>query len=167
MEIIYRQGSKADLDQLQKLGLASYGPFESILTQENWEKLAGFLKAPGTYTELLSHSTCFVAEKASKIVGMAFLIPKGNPTEIFEANWSYVRMVGVDPGYSGQGIGRQLMERCIQQAKATHETIIALHTSEFMDTARLLYEKMGFNPMKELAPRFGKRYWLYSMALSH
>ncbi len=45
MEIIYRKGSSADLDQLQKLGSASYGPFESILTQENWEKLAGFFKS--------------------------------------------------------------------------------------------------------------------------
>ena len=97
---------------------------------------------------------------------MAFLIPSGNPTDIFQADWSYVRMVGVHHSYGGQGIGRQLMQLCIDQAKATHETTLALHTSEFMDAARHLYEQLGFTQLKELEPRYGKRYWLYLLELS-
>ena len=96
---------------------------------------------------------------------MAFLVPRGNPTEIFQGDWSYIRMVGVDPRFSGKGIGRQLTQHCIDFAKSTNEKTIALHTSEFMDAARHIYESLGFTPIKELPLRYGKRYWLYQLEL--
>ncbi len=41
--------------------------------------------------------------------------------------------------------------------KTNNEGIIALHTSEFMNTARHIYEKMGFKAVKELAPHYVKK----------
>jgi len=45
------------------------------------------------------------------------------------------------------------------------EKTIALHTSEFMDAARHIYEGLGFIMVKEIPPRYGKRYWLYRLDL--
>lgn len=74
-------------------------------------------------------------------------------------------MVGVNTAYAGKGIGRRLMEICIDHARKTNETKVALHTSEFMDAARHIYENMGFVRIKELDSRLGKRYWLYLLDL--
>ena len=159
--MVYRTASEADIPQLQKLGLNAYGQFQTILTEENWEKLKSILLSDQTYPELLSRSLCFVCEEHKEIIGMAFFISKGNPTDVFHADWSYVRMVGVHTAHSGKGIGKELMQRCVGQAVRTGENFIALHTSEFMEAARHIYEEMGFRQIKELEKRLGKIYWLY------
>uniref|UniRef100_UPI0035CA72B2 GNAT family N-acetyltransferase n=1 Tax=uncultured Nostoc sp. TaxID=340711 RepID=UPI0035CA72B2 len=90
--------------------------------------------------------------------------PSGNPTTIFPADWSYIRLLDVDPKYRGLGIGRKLAQLCVQHAQVTGETGVALHTSEFMNAARQMYEALGFKREKELAPMYGKRYWLYKLS---
>ncbi|MEL6989906.1 MAG: GNAT family N-acetyltransferase, partial [Bacteroidota bacterium] len=65
----------------------------------------------------------------------------------------------------GKGIGKMLTQQCIDYSRSNGEKVIALHTSEFMDAARNIYEKMGFKKEKELDRLFGKRYWLYLMEL--
>jgi ribosomal protein S18 acetylase RimI-like enzyme len=165
LQLIYRKGNLSDKPQLQKLGLLSYDQFKNILTIANWQKMETFLSDPNSYSHLLATSTCFVCEDGDKIVGMTFLVSKGNPTDIFEKDWSYIRMIGVDPAYSGNGIGRKLTQMCVDLAKITQEKIIALHTSEFMDNARHMYESIGFKQTKEIEPRYGKKYWLYTLDL--
>jgi ribosomal protein S18 acetylase RimI-like enzyme len=161
MNIIYREGTNQDNDKLKELGLTSYGQFKNELTEDNWEKMNNYLSTGNSYADLLNTSKCFVCEVDKQIVGMAYLVSKGNPTDIFDKDWCYIRMVGVDPKYSGNGIGKKLTQMCIDFAKTNNEDVIALHTSEFMNTARHIYEKMGFKAVKELAPRYGKKYWLY------
>jgi ribosomal protein S18 acetylase RimI-like enzyme len=165
MERKYRIGTQEDKEKLQQLGLSSYNRFRNILTEENWSKLNSFLSSESSYSDLLSKSKCFVCEADDQIIGMAYLVPKGNPTDIFQADWSYIRMVGVNKEYEGEGIGKKLTQMCVDFARETNEKIIALHTSEFMDAARHMYEKIGFKPIKELEQRFGKKYWLYILEL--
>lgn len=165
LEYIYRNGTIEDLEQLQKLGLNSFGQFRDLLTEENWNKLKASLSSESTYTDLLAKSNCFVCEKENEIIGVAYLIPKGNPTEVFHEDWSYLRMVGVHTEYAGKGIGKKLMQICVEHARNTGENFIALHTSEFMDAARHIYENMGFVRIKQLENRLGKRYWLYLLQI--
>ena len=49
--------------------------------------------------------------------------------------------------------------------KQSGEKILALHTSEFHDSARHIYESMGFKIIKELEPIYSKKYWLYNLHL--
>jgi len=58
-----------------------------------------------------------------------------------------------------------LTEKCIELTKNNGKTKIVLHTSEFMDKARHIYEKLGFRIIKEIEPKYGKKYWLYEMNL--
>jgi ribosomal protein S18 acetylase RimI-like enzyme len=161
----YREGSTDDAAQLKKLALIAYGQFQIVLTEENWDKLRTQITKEDLFPGLLKTSKGFVCENEREIVGMAFLVPKGNPTEIFETDWSYIRMVGVHPDFEGRGIGKQLTQQCIAFATNSGEKVIALHTSEYMNAARHLYESLGFKQMKELEPRYGKRYWLYKLEL--
>ncbi len=165
MVLTYREASLSDVENLRTLGIDSYQQFEHVLNPLNWNKMYSFLSAEQSYRDLLSKSTCFVCEFDNQIIGMAFLVSKGNPTEIFEKDWTYLRMVGVHPNFSGKGIGRELIKICILFAKESDEKIIALHTSEFMNSARHLYEDLGFVMNKELKPIFDKKYWLYLLKL--
>ncbi|MET4143098.1 GNAT family N-acetyltransferase [Pedobacter sp. UYP1] len=165
MAITFRSGTNQDKYKLQQLGLKSYGQFKTVLTEENWNKMHNFLIAEDSYTDLLERSKCFVCESGSDLIGMAYLVPNGNPTEIFRKEWSYIRMVGADPDFTGNGIGKKLVQLCINHAKETNEKIVALHTSEFMNSARYIYENLGFREEKELEEMFGKKYWLYLLAI--
>ncbi len=164
----YRQGNIGDVEQLRLLGLKSWEQYRNDLTPENWQKLLSNLSRKETYLELLEKSYCIVCENADgEIIGMAFLVPSGNPTEIYQPEWCYIRFVSVYPEYSGKGIGRQLTEKCIEIAKSNKEQTIALHTSEIMKKARHIYERLGFTVLREIESRLGKRYWLYTLDIAH
>jgi ribosomal protein S18 acetylase RimI-like enzyme len=162
----YRVGTIADIDQLQDLGIISYRQFQSALTPDNWEIFNGNLQNKQKIIDILEKAKCFVCIDSEKIVGVAYIISSGNPTDLFKPEWSYIRMVGVNPKYRGQGIAKALTRMCIEFAKQNNEKIIALHTSEFMDAARHIYETIGFTVLEEIPPLFGKKYWLYTLELN-
>jgi ribosomal protein S18 acetylase RimI-like enzyme len=167
MNLTYRHGTKGDLQGLKELGIKSWTPFQKELTDENWSLLKQRISNDKTYEELIDQSTCFVCvANNDNIIGMAFIVPNGNPSDIFLKEWSYIRFVSVDPDFSGQGIGRKLTTMCIDYAKENGEKTIALHTSEIMSNARHIYESLGFEILKEIDQRLGKRYWLYKLDLN-
>jgi ribosomal protein S18 acetylase RimI-like enzyme len=165
--MIYRQANSNDLPGIKNLALVSWKQFEEKLETADWQKLENSLNDDKTYTGLLGMAYSLICTKDDgDIIGMSFLVPSGNPTDIYEAGWCYIRFVTVHPKYSGKGIGRELTERCIRYAKENGEKIIALHTSEMMDRARHIYESLGFKVLREIEPRFGKKYWLYTLNIS-
>lgn len=162
----YRIGNYKDIQQLRALGVKSWSQYQNELTNENWEKLYQGLNNLDTYKSLLDQSECLVCvNQEEEIIGMSFLVPKGNPTDIYDENWCYIRFVSVNPDYRGNGIGAELTKWCIQSALKNDEQTIALHTSEIMKSARKLYEKIGFKILKEIEPRLGVKYWLYTLEL--
>jgi ribosomal protein S18 acetylase RimI-like enzyme len=166
MDVLNYRGAEAtDIPDLIDLGLKSYGQFADTLGEEHWSKMEQAIRDRSMWIKLLDVSAGFVATHDWRIVGMAFLIPSGNPNELFQPDWSYIRMVGVDIDFSNQGIARMLTSKCLDEAKRRGERYVALHTSEFMDAARHLYESLGFRRLKEISARFGRRYWIYILEL--
>ncbi len=164
--MIYREGNINDLKGLQQLAIEAWKPYQQVLEPKHWERLEKVLSNENTYRELLNQSQCLVCESAAqKIIGKAYLVPQGNPTDIYDKAWSYIRFLSVHPDFAGKGIGRKLTEKCIDYAKENGEQVVALHTSEIMHKARALYENLGFNILREIEPRLGKRYWLYWLTL--
>jgi ribosomal protein S18 acetylase RimI-like enzyme len=164
--VIFRKGNIQDVTQLKDLALRSWIEFSPDLGTENWLALSQKLQDERIYCDLLKNADCIVCtDQSSKIIGMVFLISSGNPTKIFDAQWCYIRMLTVDPEYRGHRIGGELTSRCIEKARQNGERTIVLHTSEFMRSARCLYERIGFKVVKELEPCYGKRYWLYKFEL--
>ncbi|MEI9911887.1 MAG: GNAT family N-acetyltransferase [Bacteroidota bacterium] len=163
---LYRDGSPNEKDSLQKLGILSYNQFSQILSPPDWQTMDRFLHNDKMWTQLVNNSAIFVCEDEERMIGMAYLVPSGNPTHIYPADWSYVRMVGVHPGYRGKGIAKRLTQMCVNHARQSNEKIIGLHTSEKMDDARHIYESIGFKIDKALDPIYGMKYWLYKLELT-
>jgi len=159
----FRKGKLKDLEQLKELGILSWTQYKEKLTPENWESLFKTLSDSNNYSELLKKSECLICENSEKkIIGMSFLVPNGNPDEIYDKSWCHLRFVSVDPKYRGMKIGEKLTKDCIEIASKNKEKIVALHTSEIMESAMHIYEKLGFKILKEIEPRLGVRYWLYT-----
>jgi ribosomal protein S18 acetylase RimI-like enzyme len=55
-----------------------------------------------------------------------------------------LRMLGVDPEARSRGIGRALVEACIDLSRARQKTLFVLRTTERMLAAHRLYESLGF-----------------------
>ena len=164
--LIYREGKIIEKEPLQQLGILSYNQFSKILSPADWDTMDRFLNNNSMWDQLVNNSKIFVCEDKEKIIGMAYLVPSGNPTHIYPADWSYIRMVGVNPEYRGKGIAKRLTQMCIDYAKQSNEKIVGLHTSEKMDDARHIYESLGFTIFKEIDPIYGMKYWLYKLELS-
>ncbi len=160
-EFTYRSGTLKDKAELQELAILAYSPYTSLLSAEHANKLMAVLKDEEQISDLINHSKCFVCIHQNKLIGMAFIVLHGNPRDIFKAEWAYIRMLGIHPDYEGKGIAKKLTHMCLTYAKENNEKTVALHTSEFMDAARHIYEGLGFKKEKEIEPRYGKKYWLY------
>jgi len=164
MIFTYRTGHLEDIHQIKALTLKAYGQFKNLISQENFKAWEENMGMDETYIQLFRTGTCFVATSDEKIIGTAFVIPNGNSYKWFDAEWSYIRLVGVLPEFEGKGIGKKLTSMCIDHAKKTGEKIIALHTSEFQNAARHIYESLGFKKYQEF-DLFGKIYWVFLLQL--
>lgn len=164
MEI--REGNIHDLTKIMALAGESWQQFQSELLPENWQKLQSVLIKKSMYIDLIAQSYSFLCEnEVGDLMGMSFLVPSGNPTELYEADQSYIRFVTVSRQHEGRKLGQLLTEKCIEKARELNEQVIRLHTSEMMPVAIYIYEKLGFEIVRELDPIFGKRYWLYELRL--
>ncbi len=60
-----------------------------------------------------------------------------------------IRMLGVDPGARGRGIGSGLVRACIEQARADgRESLVLVTTGLFRDAVRI-YRRLGFKRVRE------------------
>jgi GNAT superfamily N-acetyltransferase len=61
-----------------------------------------------------------------------------------------VRLLAVAPEARGQGIGTALMKECIRRARRLGAACLNLHTTDMMQVAMRMYERMGFVRAPEL-----------------
>ena len=157
----YRVADQNDLKALEELALASYGRLKIVLSPENWAKMESVLTSNQNFPLLIRDCHSFVCEENGRLLGMAFLVPRGNPTKVYSTETSYIRMVGVHPDAVGKGIAQKLTQLCMDRAKETGEKLISLHTAEIMYAARHIYEKLGFKKIHPLDEHYGLQYWFY------
>ena len=86
-----------------------------------------------------------VAEHGGRVVGTVTYYPDaGDQGFGWPAGWAGLRALGVEPRARGLGIGRALLEACLERALAAGAPVICLHTAEFMTAAVAIYEAAGF-----------------------
>jgi GNAT superfamily N-acetyltransferase len=86
-----------------------------------------------------------VAAEEDRILGSATLeVGDGIGDDPLEPGTANLRMLGVDPGARGRGVGRALVEACIEWTRDAGLDAITLHTTALMTAAHQLYASMGF-----------------------
>lgn len=73
-----------------------------------------------------------------------------------ERNAAGFRLLAVDPGTRGQGIGKTLSMACIDIARQAGLPQIIIHSTKSMQVAWAMYEKLGFKRSEDLDFNQGK-----------
>lgn len=94
---------------------------------------------------------CIVAVQGGRVIGSVLLSTAHAPTYAGQTEQvgPEVRLLAVPPSERGHGIGQALMEECKRRARATGATHLFLHTTQAMEAALHMYERMGFERTPE------------------
>lgn len=104
-----------------------------------------------------AREACFVAERQGERVGIVYLVRESDEV-------GKLRMLHVEPHARGLGVGRALVERCIEAARDAGYRKLVLWTNDILVSARRIYQAAGFTlASEEKHTSFGKdlvgQYW--------
>lgn len=85
---------------------------------------------------------CWIAELNGERVGVVFVVQR-------EPEVAQLRCLLVEPTARGHGIGRKLVNACVQFARDAGYRQMMLWTNKGLDSARKIYEAVGFELVEE------------------
>ena len=127
---------------------SAYQQYDKFMPADVWQfYLSDIVDVRGRMAE----SDLIVAEVNGKLAGTVTLYLEGrNRTEgNWPAGWAGARLLGVSPEYRDNGIACALMDECIRRCREIGIKTIGLHTLPFMEVAKSMYERMGFQHVPE------------------
>jgi GNAT superfamily N-acetyltransferase len=139
-----RDARPQDRDAARKVTLSAFQQYAALMPPPRWEGYRENILA--TLTEV-APAQQIVAEKEGAILGSVLLYPPGTAFSTPDEGpltCPEVRLLAVTPEARGQGIGTALMQECIRRARRLGADCLNLHTTDMMQVAMRMYERMGF-----------------------
>lgn len=109
---------------------------------EEFEALVAEITAKFVKDFKAERERCWIAEKAGRIVGAVFVVEE-------DAETAKLRMLYVEPGARGEGLGGRLIGEVVSFARQTGYRRLILWTNDNLMAARRLYERAGFRLVRE------------------
>lgn len=89
-----------------------------------------------------SRERCWIAERAGRRLGCIVVVAD-------DAHTARLRLLLVEPDARGEGLGRELIARCLQFARECRYERMVLWTQQTLTAARSLYSQAGFVKVTE------------------
>ena len=146
-----------DAQRVDELAVMAFSQFKDAYT--DWPV---FRTKISNMSALSETGEIIVAELAGEIVGaVAYIGPGKEKAAFFRSEWPVMRMLVVAPDARGRGVGRALAKECLARAQRDGASSFALHTSELMQVALPMYQRMGFIRLSDAPDIHGVRYGIY------
>ncbi len=150
-ELLIRTARENDRAAIREVTLTAYQEYASLMLTQ-WD---GYRENILDTLAEVQPAEQIVAEQGGAVVGTVLLYPAAT---VFTApngasvtlTWPEVRLLAVTPVARGQGIGAALMRECLQRARRSRAAALTLHTTDMMQVAMSMYERMGFVRAPEL-----------------
>ena len=139
---------------------------------------AGHFAADHPYMSVLEdvehraeHAQVWVAESAGKVVAAVTLTFAGQPySEIAQDGELEFRMLAVDPGHQGPGVGRAVVRAVMEHTQQLPDIkAISITSATFMERAHCLYRSLGFRRAPErdwYVPGEDVLLWVFTLRLA-
>jgi GNAT superfamily N-acetyltransferase len=151
---IVREIVSAEFERLGALMVSVYSSLEGFFSPEEQPKYYEMLANVGQQAGK-PETKLLVAVAGDDVLGgvvyfsdMAQYGAGGTVTQ--ERNASGFRLLTVAPQARGLGVGRALMERCIELARERNQAQVIIHSTEAMKVAWAMYERRGFERSPDL-----------------
>ncbi len=150
-DLILRDAREDDREVIRQVTLAAYEQYAGLMLPEHWRAYReNILETLGA----IAPANQIVAEQDGAVVGTIIFYPQGESPEAPNGNAgerkpTELRLLAVPPYARGHGIGRALMDECVRRAHAIRAPFIEIYTTELMQVAKRMYEKMGFQRVPE------------------
>jgi predicted N-acetyltransferase YhbS len=146
-----RVAGPADRDAIQAVTLSAYQEYAASIPAQ-WE---GYRENIIATLAAAAPGTQIVAIDDDRVVGAVLLYPAGASMGVpggpsATLTWPEVRLLAVAPSARGRGVGAALMRECIHRARSARARALTLHTTDLMQAAMRLYERLGFERAHDL-----------------
>ncbi|QMV43566.1 GNAT family N-acetyltransferase [Cohnella cholangitidis] len=143
-KVVIRAAREGDRVAVKEVLKSAYQQYESTLSKERWahykENIDQSVDSDTTKARL-------VAELNGEVVGSVFLYEgsdRAYGAPQLEIHTPIIRLLGVSPNVRGLGVATELLRASAKLALEWGAETIHLHTSDIMDSAVRLYERLGF-----------------------
>jgi GNAT superfamily N-acetyltransferase len=148
---VIRRALPADLPQIVRVIEAAFAQYRAIIPPAIF---GGYLNDMRAIGERWDEAEVIVAERDGRVAGCATFYADASLEGLgLPKEWAGLRTLAVHPDARGQGLGRRLSERCVENARALGAPAFGIHTAAFMTAACRIYEGLGFRR----APEFDLR----------
>jgi GNAT superfamily N-acetyltransferase len=160
-ELTIREAHDDELDIIASLVVDAYSEFAARMAPDAWSSFAQDIANVRGRT---IDAQVLVAERDGRIVGTVTRYPDWRGAQ---QGSSAVRVLAVPPEERGTGVGRALMERCLELAREEGKQRVVLAVTQEMEEARDLYGRLGFErePSLDHEPAPGVRATGYALSL--
>lgn len=150
-ELHIRDARADDYDAIRDVTLSAYQEYAAIM-QAHWEIYRQSILATLANVHPAEQ---IMAEQGDTLVGTVLLFPAETALTTPDGAsvtlaWPEIRLLAVAPAARGHGIGAALVTECMRRARQAGAAAVTLHTTEMMQVAMQMYERMGFVRAPEL-----------------
>ncbi|HAN18183.1 MAG: GNAT family N-acetyltransferase [Bacteroidetes bacterium GWC2_33_15] len=156
-----RNAKPYEFDEIGKLMVKVYSQLDGFPKESEQPEYYKMLANIGELTKKPETELLVAVTDKEKIGGgvvyfsdMQYYGSGGAATQ--EKNASGFRLLAVDTAIRGQGIGKLLVNECIQKAIRLKQSQVVIHSTKAMKIAWKMYEELGFKRSEDLDFMQGK-----------